>query len=281
MKYPLVSFHSEHRGDSDSVQSHGCRVNTALLLAAGVGVRLRPLTADVPKCMIEVGGTTILGRLMRSLARHGFKRLVVVLGHLDQRIRDYLTKNSEGLAIQFVHNPRYATTNNVYSLWLARHLIQGPFLLLESDVVFDPDLISDLLVPDRIAVAKRLRGMSGTTVLLDEVGKVTAFSFGEADQPDPAALKTVNFYSLSQATWKQVVSRLGRHVAAGQVHDYYEVVFAELVAEHKIRFDGVSFDEGRWIEIDSNQDLRAAEILFRDHDRFRKDRESALPMGDR
>ena len=112
-------------------------VSTAVLLAAGTGSRLKPLTDDAPKCLSEVNGITILQRLIQSLSEHGFTRLVIVVGYLGHRVRDFLNERNDELEIEFVTNPRYATTNNLYSLWLARLSIDEPCLLLESDVVFD------------------------------------------------------------------------------------------------------------------------------------------------
>ncbi len=237
-------------------------ISTAVLLAAGVGRRLLPLTRDAPKCLTLVNGVPILGRLVRCLAAQGFKKLIVVVGHLDRRIKDYLATRTEGLAVEFVYNPRYATTNNIYSLWLARKLIRAPFLLLESDLIFDHELLSGLLIPDRIAVAALGSNMAGTTVSLDSDNRVVAFMVGRTTKPGPRVFKTVNIYSLSRKTWEQVEARLGRHVAAGNVHDYYEVVFEQLVGENRIAFEGVHFNPDRWVEIDSLRDLYVAETRF-------------------
>ena len=117
------------------------RIKTALLLAAGTGSRLQPLTEDSPKCLTEVNGTTILERLVHGLRAWEFERLVVVVGYLDGCVRDFLDRSASGLDIQYVRSARYRTTNNIYSLWAARHAIQEPFLLLECDLVFDDVLL--------------------------------------------------------------------------------------------------------------------------------------------
>ena len=215
----------------------------------------------------------ILGRLVRCLAAQGVKKLIVVVGYLDHRIRDYLATRAEGLAVEFVYNPRYATTNNIYSLWLARHLNCAPFLLLESDLVFDHEMLSGLLMPDRLAVARLCSGMAGTTVSLDSANRVVAFTVGRTTNPGPRVFKTVNIYSLSRKTWEQVVARLERYVAAGNVHEYYEVVFEQLVGEDRIAFEGVHFDRERWVEIDCLKDLHVAETRF-DPPHHRDDRRS-------
>jgi len=110
------------------------RIRTALLLAAGTGSRLQPLTDDSPKCLTEVSETTILERLIRNLKAWEFERLVVVVGHLDGHVRDYLDSLASGLTIEYVLSEKYRTTNNIYSLWAARHAIQEPFLLVECDL---------------------------------------------------------------------------------------------------------------------------------------------------
>jgi choline kinase len=116
---------------------------TALLLAAGTGSRLRPLTRNAPKCLTEVGGRPILDRLIHNLRAKGFERLVVVLGHQGDQIRDFLRHKADGMRVDYVFNPEYKTTNNLYSLWLARQQIQEPFLLVESDLVFEARMLDD------------------------------------------------------------------------------------------------------------------------------------------
>jgi choline kinase len=81
------------------------------------------------------------------------QRLVVVTGHLADQIKDSLGDQAGGLEIEYIFNPSYATTNNIHSLWLARHAINESFLMLESDLVFDESLLPDMLCPNKIAVA--------------------------------------------------------------------------------------------------------------------------------
>ncbi len=237
-------------------------ISTALLLAAGAGTRLQPLTDDCPKCLTEVHGVPILGRLVSCLMEQGFKRLVVVVGYCGDQIRDYLEACVSGLDIHFVDCREYATTNNIYSLWMARESIRESFVLIESDLLFDSRLLGLMRVRNRVAVAGFQPELIGTTVSIDESGRVVSFHVG-AD-PDTLNLgqKTVNLYSLSAAAWREVVRRLERRITAGRVHDYYEVVFAEMVAEGRLALQAVSFDAGRWCEIDTLEDLRAAERIF-------------------
>ncbi len=102
-------------------------VKTALLLAAGTGSRLQPLTNDSPKCLTEINGTTILERLINSLVALDFDRLVIVVGHLEQCVRDFVDSLESGLTIEYVRTEKYRTTNNIYSLWIARQVVQEHF----------------------------------------------------------------------------------------------------------------------------------------------------------
>jgi len=237
-------------------------VTTALLLAAGTGVRLQPLTLDAPKCLTEVGGVPILGRLVDNLRAQGFKRLVVVIGHLGDCIQEFLQQHAEDMRVDYVINPDYRTTNNIYSLWLARQQIREPFLLVESDLVFEAWMLDGMLQPDKMAISSILPWMSGTTVELGSERRVTAFRMG-GDMGDAARqYKTVNLYSLSLNSWSKIEERLSRFVSEGRLGEYYEAVFSEMVADGTLSFDAVFFDADRWYEIDTRADLSAAEKLF-------------------
>jgi len=238
------------------------RVTTALLLAAGIGSRLYPLTQNEPKCLTIVNGMSILERLIFSLNQHGFKRLVVVTGHLENHIRDFLGNQVGDITIDYIFSPLYKTTNNIYSLWMAREIINEPFLLLESDLVFDESLLDAMLYPDRIAVAKMQPWMNGTCVTINKSQQVKAFLAGNADSFGEIKYKTVNIYSISLNSWHCIVKKLDKHISDGKVNDYYETVFAEMIADGSLSFKIVSFDGKPWYEIDTIEDLAEAEKLF-------------------
>ncbi len=235
-------------------------VRTALLLAAGTGSRLAPLTDMTPKCLVSVNEISILERLISSLQKHNFNRLVVVIGHQADCIRDYLGVRAGKMEITYIISPLYKTTNNIYSLWLAREMIDEPFLLIESDLVFQTEMLAEMLYPDRIAVAKVEPWMDGTTVTVNEHMEVDAFHCG-AQRPDKNHFKTVNIYSLSSLTWQLVRERLDHHISNNMVDGYYETVFADLVNEGCLSLTPIFFGSGSWYEIDTIADLRAAELV--------------------
>ncbi|PHR23909.1 MAG: nucleotidyl transferase [Desulfotalea sp.] len=235
-------------------------VRTALLLAAGTGSRLAPLTDSTPKCLVTVNEISILERLISSLQAHNFTRLVIVIGYQGECIRNYLGNKKGGMEITYITSSVYRTTNNIYSLWLARNVIDEPFLLVESDLVFDTEMLTDMLAPDRIAVAKMEPWMNGTTVTVNTHGEVEAFH-GTTNTPGNNHFKTVNIYSLSMKTWDLVKQRLDQYIAGDEVNGYYETVFADMVKEGCLSFTPVFFDTRGWYEIDTLTDLREAELI--------------------
>jgi choline kinase len=237
-------------------------ITTAVLLAAGTGSRLQPLTNNAPKCLTEVSDVSILERLVNNLRQSGFKRLVVVVGYLERQIREFLTEHAAGLSIEYIVSRRYRTTNNIYSLWLIRKEIQEPFLLLECDLVFDTSLLQVMLYPDKIAISHLLPWMNGTMVTIDASGWIKDFRTSSGEASKKAAYKTVNIYSFSQASWKRIGDRLERHISEGRLNAYYETVFAELVAEGALSLQAAFFDPNHWYEVDTLEDLRQAERIF-------------------
>lgn len=238
------------------------RVRTALLLAAGTGSRLSPLTDRMPKCLVSVNGVSILERLIDSLKAYGFKRLVIVVGHHEQCIRDYLNTRAGEMEITCITSPLYKTTNNIYSLWLARNIIKEPFLLLESDIIFELSILKNMLWPDRMAIARLQPWMNGTTVTIDHRQEIKAFWASGLDANGSRHYKTVNIYSFSTLSWKLIRKRLERHISNNMVDGYYETVFSELVSEGSLHFTPVLFGTNQWYEIDTLNDLHVAEQLF-------------------
>ena len=242
------------------------RISTALLLAAGTGKRLRPLTDSIPKCLIEVGGVPILERLIDNLCDNGFKRLVIVVGYLGHSIQRFVSEYSGGLEIELITNPLFQTTNNIYSLWLARKKIQKSFLLLESDLIFETSQLEGLLYPNKIAVSPMQPWMNGTTITMDSLNRVQAFGVNGCTKG--THYKTVNIYSLSKSSWQKVVERLEFYISSGKVNEFYEVLFKEMIANRSLSLDSVLFDPESWYEIDTLADLANAERMLEETDAY-------------
>ena len=107
------------------------------------------------------------------LKSQGFKKLVIVTGHEKECIMDYLGEKSGDISIEYIHSPLYKTTNNIYSLWMARNIINEPFVLFESDLVLNSSLLDEMVYPDRMAVALMQPWLDGTTVSVNKLNMVT------------------------------------------------------------------------------------------------------------
>ncbi len=238
------------------------KITTALLLAAGMGDRLRPLTSNSPKCLVKVNEKSFLERLVINLKKQGFKRLVVVTGHYDNCIREFLSTMNQDIIIDFIHSSKYQSTNNIYSLWMAREAIREPFLLVEGDLIFDVTLLDNMVYPDRIAISEILPWMNGTTVSINSSFQIKDFHKDTCTEFVKMKYKTVNIYSFSLASWDAIIKKLDQYISANKVNDYYEIVFAEMVAEGILKLRAINFDTNFWYEVDTIEDLREAEKLF-------------------
>ena len=158
-------------------------VSRAVILAAGRGSRLQSLTDDMPKCLVEIGGTPLLMRTLGGLAEQGLDEAVIVIGYGGDTVRERVGESYAGLAIHYVEAPDFASTNNIRSLWDARRYLDQDLLLLEADVVFDAAVGGALLeVPgSSAAVAPFQRPLSGTVVHCNAGDYITSFTLG-ADQ---------------------------------------------------------------------------------------------------
>lgn len=118
-------------------------VDKAVILSAGLGTRLRPLTNDTPKSLLKISSRTILEHQIENLRKCGMREITIVIGHEADKIKDLCKENSWDL--NFIYNNYYSTSNNLFSLWLARETFDEGFVCLNSDVVFDVEILKNLL----------------------------------------------------------------------------------------------------------------------------------------
>ena len=231
-------------------------------------MRLRPLTDNLPKCLVHVGGEPILVHALNRLADCGLSEAVIVVGHCKDEIVKLIGDRFRSLAITYVDAPLYQETNNLYSLWEARDYCDQDLLLIEADVLFDRELLDRLLDSDgdSMAVAPYQSWHSGTVVRTSEGGGVSRFVMGAEQGPGFAyrdAWKTVNIYLLRRRFLQnRLVPALERNVKEGNVHAFYESVLRDLVAEGEAELLAVDVGDLRWYEVDDYRDLEAAEQLF-------------------
>ena len=258
-------------GIAVALRSEPRPVRRAVILAAGRGSRLHAKTWDAPKCLVEVGGESILERALRALASEGITEALIVVGYKSDVLRARIGARYAGIDIRYVHAPDYATTNNLRSLWDARAHLDRDVVLLEADIAFDPGVVATLFAEpgSAAAVAPYDPSLSGTVVRPDASGRITSFALG-SDQgkgfDHSGTFKTVNIYLLRAEALAEIVPRLSAALEARQVDAYYETVFKDCVDEGLIDMAAVDVSGSRWSEIDDDRDLDAAEFLFLDRD---------------
>ena len=241
----------------------GNRVTTALMLAAGTGSRLRPHTEKIPKCLVEVGGKPLLAHVMEALEAQGFRRFVIITGYRHKLIDHFLDQYDTSLEVETVFNDRYDCTNNIYTLWFAGAYVDEPFLLLESDLIFEPEVLSELSRPDRIALDRYNSEVhSGTVATVTDCGHLASLIINGPAPSETVLYKTVNIYSFSLATWRAIHSALEKKLADGNVNCFYEAAIRDLVDKRAIRLKKADFSYSWWDEIDSEIDLDRANLNF-------------------
>ena len=244
----------------------------AIILAAGMGRRLGEYTKDNTKCMLPVNGVRLIDRLLSQLSKLELNRVVIVVGYQGQNLIDYIGgRYDKQLKIEFVENPIYDKTNNIYSLALAKDKLQeDDTLLIESDLIFDDGMFSLLTenpYPNLALVAKYETWMDGTMVRLDADNNIVnfvpkaAFDYNETD----SYYKTVNIYKFSREfSQTKYVPFLEAYSKAVGNNEYYENVLRIISFLNSHDLKALPITNEKWYEIDDKQDLDIAEALFAD-----------------
>lgn len=241
----------------------------AIILAAGMGKRLGEYTHDNTKCMLEVNSVRLIDRALIALKEVGVSRIVLVVGYKGQNVKDYLGEEYEGIPIEYVENPIYDKTNNIYSLFLAKdYLLAEDSLLLESDIIFESSIIKKLVsnpYPNLALVDKFESWMDGTVVKIDENDRIIRlidkrrFNFDDIDQ----YYKTVNIYKFSKDfSARYYVPFLVAYSSALGDNEYYEQVLRIILHLQDAPLKALPLSGDRWYEIDDVQDLDIASGMF-------------------
>lgn len=241
----------------------------ALILAAGMGSRLKDLTADNTKCMVKVNGVTMIERMLNQLENKAFSKIIIVTGYEGQKLIDFIETLDISTPIEFINNPIYDQTNNIYSLWLAKDkLLEEDTVLLESDLIFEDSVLDALLDDSRSTLAlvdKYESWMDGTVVKLDEDDNISAFVPGKkfVYRDIDSYYKTVNIYKFSKEfSTTHYVPFLDAYTQALGRNEYYEQVLRVITLLDDPAIKAKRLDGQKWYEIDDVQDLDIASSIF-------------------
>lgn len=247
----------------------------AIILAAGMGRRLGEYTRNNTKCMVPVNGVPMIDRMLGQLSGRGLKRVVIVVGYKADNLKKHIGKRYDGrLDIEFVENPVYDKTNNIYSLFLAKDkLVEDDTLLLESDLVLEDgviDMAIDDVHPNVALVARYETWMDGTMMRLDgdESSIVNFIPKKDFDYADvDTYFKTVNVYKFSKKFSKEVyVPFLKAYSSALGNNEYYEQVLRVITLIDRSNLKALPIGRMKWYEIDDAKDLDIAQALFSSSD---------------
>ena len=235
-----------------------------------MGRRLGDYTRDNTKCMVKVNGVRLIDRTLEQLSRLGLNRVVIVTGYKGGELKAHIDATQGGkLAIEYVDNPVYDRTNNIYSLWLAKDkLCEDDTLLIESDLIFSDRMLPLALEdshPNVALVAKYESWMDGTMVRIDEERNIVnfvpkkAFRFEDTEH----YYKTVNIYKFSRSfSANKYVPFLDAYCKALGNNEYYEQVLRVITLLDNSDLKALPVGTEKWYEIDDVQDLDIAETIF-------------------
>ena len=242
----------------------------AIILAAGFGNRMSPLTDNKHKTLIEINGQTILDRIIRSLLDNQVINIVIVTGYRSEDIVSYVEDRYERARFEFVHNPRYRETNNIYSLALAFEQIQinEDIILIESDLIYTTDVIEKVVHSkyDNVAlVSPYITGLDGTVVKITD-NRITNI-YPPHLQDEQFNLfdkhKTLNIYKFSASFCQNEFEKLLVYYA--KVIDdncYYELILGILIYMQRQNIYCEIVENHKWVEVDDPNDLKGAEFVF-------------------
>lgn len=236
----------------------------AIILAAGLAKRLRPLTDSTPKCLLKAGGKTILEMTLNNVLKNGINEFIMVTGYRENMIKDFISANFPDLNITYLTNSDYENNNNSYSLWMTKNYINQPCILLDSDILFDWRIIDKLLklqYVDSLAVnANHKLGEEEIKVIIDKTNKIE--HIGKHLKPEECYGESIGIERFSLDFFQKLGEVLERKIVKeNNVNEFYEASFQELYDTGNAMY-AVDVSEYTSMEIDFPEDLeRAGEVV--------------------
>jgi choline kinase len=239
----------------------------AVILAAGIAKRLRPLTDATPKCLLNVGEKNLLHRTIDNILANGINDFVFVLGYRDNMIKDYLDKYFRDLNKIILTNPDYENNNNSYSLWMTKGSIKDEMLLLDSDILFDKDIIAELLNSNHNnCLAVNVTGnldAEQIKVIVDSENKI--MKIGKEISITQSIGESIGIEKFDKYYLKDLYNILDRKIVKeNNVNEFYEASFQEIIEKNDLRNSIFSIDVSDYdcMEIDTVDDYNYASNLY-------------------
>ncbi len=236
----------------------------AIILAAGIGSRLRPLTDHCPKCLVEVNNKSILEKQIECLLEAGIEEVIVLAGYKKDQIIDRLKKFDELINYKVISNDDYLDTNNMYSLYLALQEVDGNILLMNGDVFFDPVIFKELLDNYKdhslIASHKDSYDEESMKIVIDN-DRIADIS--KQITEEKAYGNSIDLYLIKDSDRQTIHDHIKEIIEEEKnLKEWTEVAFQRLMQANKIHFKPHDIKGKGWVEIDNHDDLKRAEELF-------------------
>lgn len=228
----------------------------SIILAAGIGRRLLPLTEDKPKCLLKVGSKSILEYQLQNLAKCKIQEIVIVTGHGLAEVKDACKTD-----VVFIHNEYYASTNNIYSLWLAKDQAKEGFILLNGDVFFHEKILKNLIASkysDCLAIDnyKEL----GEEEMKVKINSGILYEINKTMPPSKSDGEYIGLAKFSSEGSKMLFNEIEKFINRSELGVWYENAFQEMMRHYALRC--VSTEGLPWIEIDDHSDLEKARSVM-------------------
>ena len=237
----------------------------AIILAAGVGSRIRPLTDNCPKSLLKIGDNTLLEMMISHIQNCGINEIIIVVGYLQEQIKDYVKTKFPELNVSFVTNDKYAETNTGYSLMLVKDLIQDSgFIKFDADVVFDKEILKKLIECEHescLCIDKNINlDAEEIKVIIDNQNRI--LKANKTVNPKDAIGESIGIEKISKETAKLLFKELELMMQDKKNHqEYYEGAYERLI-EKNVSFHALDISGLKWVEIDTHEDFDLGIKIF-------------------
>lgn len=241
-------------------------IENAVILAAGIGSRLKPITDKAPKCLTEINGTPILSGALENLHINGIKYCTIVTGYLSGIIKETIGYSHGSMEIQYINNDRFAETNDMYSLWLARGIMEKGAVILEGDIFFKSKTLKKAITRmgnKSFYLAGKYNGTYNEVLIKtgpDRVAKSIDVMRNRLAEEDDLHFMSTGMLIIQQDYSKLFSHWLQEFVKDNNVNVLFDDVLSAHAGDANLHVFEISHSE--WVEIDTIEDLKRAEKTF-------------------
>jgi HAD superfamily hydrolase (TIGR01450 family) len=234
----------------------------AIILAAGIGSRLRPITNSKPKTMVEVNGKPMIEYIIESLIENNIHDIVVCTGFESIKLKNHLESNFSNINLSFVENKEYDITNNMYSLYLAKTHLDSDIILMNADLVYDKNIITDLIKQKSTCIAVDKDNYLEESMKLKVENNIVKRISKKITEKESYG-SSIDIYKINFSDLNEIINEMKKIIEIKKDRNQWtEVMLDNLFKKEKIKAKPLDINNKKWYEIDNFEDLQKAEILF-------------------